>query len=42
MGIHSLQTLVMHHGLHYTHHLGMVVGRGNLVGDVDYQKLSWS
>ena len=30
------------HGLHYTHHLRRVVGRGNWGGDVDHPRLSWS
>ena len=42
MRVHCLQILVMYHGLHYTHHLGRVVGRGNLGGDVDHPRLSWS
>ena len=29
MRVHCLQVLVIHHGLHYTHCLGRVVGRGN-------------
>ena len=42
MRVHCLQILVMYHGLHYTHHLGRVVGRENLGSDVDYPRLSWS
>ena len=42
MRVHCLQILVMHHGLHSTHCLGRVVGRGNWVGDMDYPRLSWS
>ena len=29
MRVHCPQILVIHHSLHYTHHLGRVVGRGN-------------
>ena len=42
MRVHCPQILVIHHGLHYTHCLGRVVGRGNWVGDVDHPRLSWS
>ena len=42
MRVHCLQILVMYHGLHYTHHLGRVVGRGNLGSDVNHLRLSWS
>ena len=42
MRLHCLQILVIDHGLHYTHRLGRVMGRGNLVDRLDHPRLSWS